>query len=205
LSPALSKADEDSLLDRFMPVYEVAERHRIDVAAPADLTFSTACDMDLQQSRIIRAIFRSREFILRGEREAKPLPRGLLAQMKALGWVALAEIPRREVVMGAVTQPWAAKVVFRTVPANEFAAFQEPGYVKIVWTLRTDPIGATESIFRTETRVATTDPEARAKFRIYWSFFSPGIILIRRLSLGPLKAEAEIRARVEALALPSSL
>ncbi|PYR46798.1 MAG: hypothetical protein DMF89_20885, partial [Acidobacteria bacterium] len=54
------------------------------------------------------------------------------------------------------------------------------------------------SMFRTETRVATTDPTARAKFRRYWSFFSPGIILIRWMSLGPLKAEAERRARVAA-------
>ena len=40
----------------------------------------------------------------------------------------------------------------------------------------------------------TTDPTARAKFRRYWSFMSPGIILIRWMSLGPLKADAERRA-----------
>ena len=57
--------------------------------------------------------------------------------------------------------------------------------------------GAAESIFRTETRVMTTDPAARAKFRRYWSFPSPGIILIRWVSLRPLKAEAERRARDE--------
>ena len=43
----------------------------------------------------------------------------------------------------------------------------------------------------------TTNPAARAKFRRYWSFLSPGIILIRWISLGPLKAEAERRARAE--------
>ena len=41
----------------------------------------------------------------------------------------------------------------------------------------------------------TTNPAARAKFRRYWSFLSPGIILIRWVSLRPLKAEAERRAR----------
>jgi len=41
----------------------------------------------------------------------------------------------------------------------------------------------------------TTDPAARAKFRRYWSFLSPGIIVIRWVSLRPLKAEAERRAR----------
>jgi hypothetical protein len=36
-----------------------------------------------------------------------------------------------------------------------------------------------------------TDAVARSKFRRYWAFVSPGIWLIRRLSLGPLKAAAE--------------
>jgi len=94
-----------------------------------------------------------------------------------------------------VTQPWQPNVVFRGLAPEEFRVFREPGYVKIIWTLRADPVGDTESIFRTETRVATTDPAARAKFRWYWARFSPGIILIRRLMLGPLRADAERRAR----------
>jgi hypothetical protein len=190
------RTDSDPILDRFMPVYEVAERHHIRVDAPVEVTLAAACEMDLQQSRIIRTIFRTREFLLRSQVSEKLRPERLLEQMKALGWNMLAEIPGREIVMGAVTQPWAAKVVFRPVPAAEFAGFAEPGFVKILWTLRADPIAARESIFRTETRATATDPATRAKFRVYWAFFSPGIKLIRRLSLGPLKAEAERRASV---------
>jgi hypothetical protein len=52
---------QDPLLDRFMPVYDNAERHHIRVAAPAEITFTTACKTDLQQSPIARAIFRARE------------------------------------------------------------------------------------------------------------------------------------------------
>jgi len=107
----------------------------------------------------------------------------------------LAEIPGREIVLGTVTQPWVAKTVFRAVPPQEFAVFHEPGYVKIVFTLRADPVSASESVARTETRVATTDPLARAKFRRYWSLVSPGVILIRRTLLRGLKAEAERRTR----------
>lgn len=192
---ATGSEEADPLLDQFMPAYEAAEDHHMRVAAPAEITLSTARAMDLRQSRIVRAIFRSRELILGGEPQQDILPRGLVAQTKALGWGMLAEIPGREIVMGAVTHPWAANVVFRALPPEEFAAFREPGYVKIVWTLRADPVGPTESVFRTQTRVATTDPAAHAKFRRYWSFFSPGIILIRRMTLGPLKREAERRAR----------
>ena len=151
--------------------------------------------MDLQDSAVIRGIFRARELLLGSKPDDRPLPRGLLTQTKALGWGVLAEVPGREIVMGAVTQAWLADVVFRALPPNEFTAFSEPGYVKIAWTLRADAIGPTESVFRTETRAMTTDPTARAKFRWYWSKTSPGVWLIRRMLLGPLKKEAERRAR----------
>jgi hypothetical protein len=49
--------------------------------------------------------------------------------------------------------------------------------------------------FRTETRAVATDAAARRNFRRYWSFLSPGIIVIRWMLLGPLKADAERRAR----------
>ena len=99
--------------------------------------------------------------------------------------------------VGAVTKPWEADVTFRALPSDQFAAFSEPGYVKIAWTLRAESIGTTDSIFRTETRAGATDATARVKFRRYWAFFSPGIILIRSAILGPLKSEAERRARDE--------
>ena len=77
----------------------------------------------------------------------------------------LAEIPDREIVMGAVTQPWMADAVMRALHPDQFAAFHESGYVKIAWTLRADPIGAAESVARTETRVVTTDLIARPLVR----------------------------------------
>jgi hypothetical protein len=80
------------------------------------------------------------------------------------------------------------------VPPDEFRDFAEPGYVKIAWTLRADPDGGGASTFRTETRALATDAFARARFRAYWSLLSPGIYLIRWLSLGPVKARAEHRA-----------
>ena len=185
--------DRDALLDQFMPTYDVAERHHVRIAAPAEVTFAAAAEMYLEQSPIVRAIFKAREWIMRSHPAREPESRAFLAQMRAIGWGVLAEVPGREIVMGAVTQPWKADVVFRPLPPGEFAAFHEPEFVKIVWTLRADPLGAAESIFRTETRVVTTDAVARARFRRYWAFASPGIILIRWASLGPLKTEAERR------------
>lgn len=185
----------DSLLDHFISTYEIVERHHVRIVAPAEITFSAACNMNLQQSAVVRAIFKGRELILGSKPEERPYPLGLVAQAKLWGWGVLAEEPGREIVFGAATQPWLANPVFRALSPDEFKTFHEPGYVKIAWTLRADPIDATKSVFRTETRVATTDPASRAKFRRYWAFLSPGIILIRWISLGPLKAAAERRAR----------
>ena len=187
---------QDPLLDRFIPLYDVAERHHIRVSAPAAITLAAAGEADLLQSPITRAIFRAREVILGGEPDRAARARGLLALTKSIGWRVLAEVPGREVVVGAVTQPWKANVTFQGLSPDEFAAFNEPGYVKIAWTLRADPITPTESVFRTETRAIATDAGARAKFRRYWSFLSPGIIAIRWMMLQPVKAEAERRARV---------
>ena len=190
-----TSAGDDALLNKVLPDFDVAERHQIQIHAPADLVMSTAVHSELDQSFAVQAIFRSRELIFGGQPAPLPRPQGLLAQMKSIGWEVLAEIPEREIVMGAVTQPWVAKPFFRGLPPSEFVAFRDPGYVKIAWTLRVDPVDGSRSTFRTETRVATTDPESRSKFRNYWAVFSPGILLIRWFLLRQVKADAEWDAR----------
>jgi len=194
VGPVTRPEEQDALLDRFMPAYEVVERHHLRVNAPANITFDAAVEMNLLRSPAARAIFKGREWFLRSHPAPEPEGGSLIAKMRGIGWGVLAEVPGREIVMGAVTQPWMADVVFRPLPPGEFAAFDDPDYVKIVWTLRADPVGSAQSIFRTETRAVATDAVARAKFRRYWSLLSPGIILIRWASLGPLKADAERRA-----------
>jgi hypothetical protein len=188
------EAGADPLLDGFMPDYDVAEQHSVRVAAPAEVTFAAAAEVDIQRSRLIDGLFRARAFLLgAGPDSDENRPRAFLAQMRSLGWGVLAETPGREIVVGAVTRPWQANVVFRALPPGDFRSFREPGYVKIAWTLRADPEGPGASIFRTETRVTTTDPAARARFRWYWARFSPGIVLIRRVMLVMVRAEAEGR------------
>ena len=191
--------ESDELLDRFIATYDVVERHQIRVAAPADITMAAAREQDLLRVPLIRAIFRAREIAM-GATPGELPPRGILATTQALGWGVLADVPGREIVVGAITRPWEANVTFQALPPEEFAAFAQPGFVKIVWTLRADPLDRETSIFRTETRAVATDAEARAYFRAYWAFASPGIALIRRLSLPPLKREAERRAREAAAA-----
>ncbi|HWN20191.1 MAG TPA: hypothetical protein VNO19_14865 [Gemmatimonadales bacterium] len=192
----------DPLVDRFMPKYEVREVHQTRVAAPADVTFLAAHDLDLRRSTIVRAIFTGRELLMGGEHVKREHGPGFLAEILALGWRVLAEEPGRELVIGAVTQPWKTDVQFLGLAPDEFVAFREPGYAKIVWTLAVRPVGENVSIFSTETRVATTDPESRSRFRRYWSVFSPGILLIRYETLRLVRREAERLAALEPTALP---
>ncbi len=92
-------------------------------------------------------------------------------------------------------KPWEPNPTFRALPPEEFRHFDEPGLVKIAFTLRADPLAVDRSIFRTETRAIATDAAARHRFRTYWAFLSPGIVLIRWAMLRPVKRAAERRFR----------
>jgi hypothetical protein len=194
--PAPRPEEKDELLDQFIPEYEVVERHSIAIAAPAADVLAAAKEQDLLELPLVKAIFRARELALGASSADRRQPRGLLARTQSLGWGVLAERPGREIVVGAVTKPWEQNVVFRALPPDEFAAYRTPGAVKIVWTLRADPVGTGHSIFRMETRAVATDSIARQRFRRYWSFVSAGVAAIRWLSLRPLKREAERRAAI---------
>jgi len=191
------RAGGDSSLDRFMPAYDVYERHQIAIAAPPEVTFAAVKQMELQGSPIVRAIFKARELLMRAKTDTTALPRGFFAQVKAIGWGSLAERPEREVAMGAVTKPWEPNPVFRALPPDAFATFAEPEHVKIAWAVSVTPTPDGGSMFQIETRAVAIGPAARKKFRVYWSFLSPGIILIRAVMVRALKTAAERLWRIE--------
>lgn len=179
-------------LDAFIADPEVDELHETRVRAPAPLAFAAAKELDLRRSPLVLSIFALRTLPtrLRGGPVRWQWP-GLVEGMLAIGWGVLADIPGRLFVAGAVTQPWRADVEFRALAPEDFAAFDEPGYVKIVWTLEAEKLSESESIARTRTRVKTTDPAARRRLRRYWTVSSPGILLIRHEILRLVRREAE--------------
>jgi hypothetical protein len=105
-----------------------------------------------------------------------------------------AEEPDREIVVGAYTRPWHERVTFHPLPPEQFAGFDQPGYVKIAWTLGVEPLGPNASRLVTRTRAVATDPQSRRRFRRYWAPMSAGIILIRYAALPRMRREAERRA-----------
>jgi hypothetical protein len=168
----------------------VRDHHEIEIAAPADLVFFDATRLNLQALPIVRAIFRTRAWFMRDTLESPVKPLGIVADTMVLGWGLLAHTPCRAIVMGAAARPWTRNVTFRAIRPDEFAAFAEPDYVKIVWTLEADPIGPECTRFRTETRVEPTDDAARRKFFWYWMVFGIGIRVIRWNMLRELRRKA---------------
>jgi len=157
-----------------MPEFEVDEQHEIAIDAPAPITYEVACHLDLLRSRIIRSFFAAREAVMRSRPAELPRQRDFLAEMLDLGWDVLDNLPGHALVLGAVTKPWEADVTFIPIPRELFAEFNEPGFAKIAWTIEVEPVDAATSIFRTETRVSTTDPESRARFRATGRSHPPG-------------------------------
>ncbi len=182
------------LINWFMPVALVTERHETLVRAPADIVLSVAKTFDMQSVLLIRAIIWMRGKILGATPLPVRRPQGLVAETLGMGWGVLAERSGRELVVGAVTQPWQADVKFTAVAPDRFAAFAEPGLVKIAWTLEVDPLGPSLTRFRTETRAVATDGTAQRRFLRYWRWAGIGMVAIRWLLLPALRREAERRA-----------
>jgi hypothetical protein len=180
-------------LDPFLPRPDVRERFEIIVRAPADLVMQVATGFDMQSITAVRAIFRLRERLMGAPRVAPRPPRGLLDDMKSLGWGVLAEQPGRHVVCGARCQPWLADVKFTALDPAEFASYAQPNQVKIAWTLEAEALGPALTRFAQETRAAATDEHARRSFRRYWRWARFGIIAIRLLMLPALRRTAERR------------
>lgn len=190
------RRSETRAIERFIPAWDIRTCHEIIVQAPADMVFAVAEHFDLQSIPLVRAIFWLRGKLMRASRSTPRRPAGLVEETKSLGWGELSRRPGRELVMGAVTQPWLADVKFTPVPPDEFLGFGEPDRVKIVWTIEAVPIEPSLTLLRTETRVRATDMAAGEKFLRYWRFAQYGIQLIRWLHLPAVRRAAELQHRL---------
>jgi hypothetical protein len=179
-----------SPLDPFIPVPDARERFAVTVRAPAPLVYDVACSFDMQSIWSVRTIFQMRERIM-GSRPGVRVPRGMVEELRDLGWGCLLERQGELYVGGAVCQPWLADVKFRAVPSESFAAFAEPDLVRIAWTLETRSLGANLTELTSETRVAATDDAARRRFLAYWRWARIGIYSIRWLLLPAIRRQAE--------------
>jgi hypothetical protein len=170
-----------ALIDRFLPEYDVVERHRVFVRADAARAFAAVRDTDISKSWIVAGLL-----LARGLR-----PRAMTLQtLGDSAFTVLGEEADAQIVLGRVGRFWEPSTPRRAVAAADFAAFDEPGWGKAAWDFRAQPRGG-GVLLTTETRVRCTDASSRLKFRAYWLLIRPFSGLIRRRALALIKRAAE--------------
>lgn len=170
------------LIDEFMPSYDVGEGHEIDVRASIETVYAAMNSIDLNESRIIRWLFR-----LRG----LPSTKITLRDMKKIRFAVLGEVPNNELLFGLAGRFWTASGDMQRVNENNFRSFDKSGYAKATWNFSLERVNEETTRLRTETRVRCSDATSRAKFRLYWRMIRPFSAKIRREALRLIKRRAE--------------
>lgn len=186
------------LIDRYLPQYDVSLEFETTVAAPVSDVYRAIREADLRDP-VITALFALRELPqrlarrLRGEPPSPAPPKISFGTMfqDGSGWTLLAEEQDHELVAGSVGRFWERNYGARAVTAEQFTAFDEPGYAKVAlgFAVRPGPLG--ETILRYEARTLTTDSAAQHRFRRYWRLIRPGVSLVMRAALRRIKFAAE--------------
>ena len=152
------------------------------IVAPPDRVYHIIRTREYLDSLITRWLFR-----VRGLPEGCSSIDGLTERG---GFSLLVEDPPREIVLGIVGQFWTPTGNVRTVGADQFAEYNEPGTAKAAWNFRLKRKGD-RTLVSTATRVVCADDVALAAFRRYWSVIAPFSGLIRREMLRGIRNDAE--------------
>jgi hypothetical protein len=190
-----------TVLDRLVPTFQAVERHSATVAASADQVWAALSQVTTGELRLFRLLMGVRVLpgrLVRSPRARFDADEPLLGWAVRFGFTVLGEDARRELVFGAIGQPWrlaGGRGMVAVVDGNDFAAFDRAGYAKMAANFRLDPIAGGSAVqLTTETRVACTDPTSARRFARYWRLIRPASGAIRRSWLTAIKRRAERRA-----------
>jgi hypothetical protein len=172
-----------TLIDTVLPRWDVHEIHGADVAASPEATWAALQQVTLRELPVTCLLMTIRSL----GRSAR-LDRRFL---DAAGFLTPIDEAPGDRVVGLIGRPWQLRP--RIVPfhgAAEFAAFDQPGYVRVATDLRVVPAPG-GSRFETETRIQATDPGSGRRFTRYWRIVGRGSALIRRDLLRAVRRRAE--------------
>lgn len=181
------------LIDKYLPSYDVTERHQVTIRAPIEKVYESVRALDMNGSAVIRALFFLREIPGYFTSRSRPDARlgltfdGLLQS----GFILLGESSPEEILLGLVGRFWTASGCIQRLDAAGFQSFDEPGYAKAAWnfSLKSEDDGRTR--LATETRVLCLDAASRRRFRIYWTFIRPFSGLTRKEVLRAVRKQVE--------------
>ena len=180
-------------LQRLIPAPHLLELHRMDVAAPALDVWDEVRLGELSQPVTIRALFKLRTMASRKSgRTAGPFRLdSMRSSPENPGFQVLSEEPLHEVAVGAIGKVWQIDIPFVHVADEQaYAAFSEPGYVKVAWSIRVLPRGSEKSHVEIELRVSATDEQSWRRFRRYFRVIGPFSRFIRRSLLRTIARRA---------------
>jgi len=163
-------------MDDFLPEFDFEESHEIFVDGTPDQAYRTFEELDYAQSKVLRFLF-----FLRGISTANSLRRMFIPLLR--------NVPNRH-VEGLIAKPWTISGGVRKMSPEEFAAFAEPGYAKVVWEFTFEKEGE-GCLVKTVTRIKCTDSSSRRKFSCYWFFVRPFSGLVRRIMLKMIKVNQQ--------------
>ena len=188
---------EPLLIERILPEYDALTIQHVVVGATPAETYAAIERTDIAGGGLANTLSQLRDLPNRVERwwrhEPEPLTgkRVTFRDLEEAGWVKLAEQPRVELVSGLVGKFWQRDYGVERVSPEEFAGFDRPGFAKVAVSLSVRPYGEGRTLLTYETRTATTDEEARRRFRRYWRVVGIGANLLMRTALRLIKEEAE--------------
>jgi hypothetical protein len=182
-------------LDEFAPAYHFNEVHTVRIAAPPAAVYRAI--LQVTPGEIL--FFRAMTWIRRGGRNGPesilnaPADRPILDVATKTGFLALANDPDQEIVVGMVVLAPSGAARGRVRTPEDFKAIDAPGFAKAVMNFRLAPDGNEGTMLSTETRVFATSAEPRRRFAKYWRVIYPGSAILRRSWLRAIRRRAEGR------------
>lgn len=203
----MATRQEAMLIDSVLPEFDATIVEHLVIDASPEVVYRTAREMDfmhvhspmLDAAMLVRGLpARLRSSV--GGRQSPPPPSMRLADLfdnsansdAFSGWLALGEVPGRELVFGAIGKVWQLDIEWRAVTVDEFGDFAEPGYAKLAAGFSVRDYGADRTLLSYEARTAGTDEAARRKFLRYWWLVRRFVHFVMRaavVTVGDLAAE----------------
>jgi hypothetical protein len=183
-----------TLLDDWMPTFDVSARHAVNVRASAARAYEAARTMDFGAPPLVRVLMGLRALPALAAhalgRRAQVTSSGEERGPGGLPFTLLAEAPESEFVLGLAGRFWTPS---GGIVRADAAAFRSPpprGLAHAAWNFRLEP-SADGCVLTTETRVLCADAATRAHFLRYWRVVRVGSGLIRRSMLREIRRRAE--------------
>lgn len=186
-----------SLLDSWMPAYDVAARYEMAIEAPVARVYATLLATDLGRPWLVRGLMGIRMLpkVMAAprttwERMRRGSGRGRsLSDVANSDFILLEEAPPREIVLGITGRFWKMNADIVRVPPERFRDPLPAGLAQAAWNFEVSERGGASQL-ATETRIRCADAATLRSFRRYWRVVAPGSGLIRYAIMTQVRREA---------------